>query len=291
MIVSDRGPRAAPDYADLSQRDWSASAAAYEAAESAASRYARVAAAVVRMADLRAGMEVVDLACGTGTVVEQMLGHADGATLSIVGIDHSEQMLQIARARLPSSAIRFELARAEDLGRVVPAKVDRVLCNAAFWQMSMRRVLRAVRERLKPGGYFVVSSPDLPPSTGPSEFDQLYARSKVIWMLLEERAARGLPLVRSGGRPRVSQADIVLDHARDCGFRLVKSAALPAQSSAADALTFLKIPALLKASPLLAGLPPAERDGILDVVTAQLPFVDATVSAKLWRVLVLAPEE
>ena len=287
MLIAESGPRVSRDLADITTRDWNRGAADYASIESDASRYARVAAAMVTMADIRRGMHVVDLACGTGTVTEHLVGRF--ADLSITAIDQSNEMLQIARQRVPSPSIRFELARAEHMGEVVARPVDRVLCNAAFWQMNMRRVLRIVRDLLTNDGCFVVSCPDRSPASDTTDIDELYVRSKLAWMLLEERAAMGRPLERDHRRERVSQSDIVIGHAADCGFRLAASRTIPVQSSVAGTLQFLQLPALFKASPLLAGLSPTEREDLLRVVANELEYVDATVSPKLWRVLVLMP--
>ena len=287
MLITESGPRVLRDVADITTRDWNRGAADYASIESDASRYARVAAVMVKLAAIRSGMRIVDLACGTGTVTGHLVGRFDD--LSITAIDQSSAMLQIARQRFSSPSIRFELARAERLDEVAPGAVDRVLCNAAFWQMNMRRVLRAVRGRLVADGYFVVSCPDQSPSGDATNVNELYARSKLAWMLLEAREAIGRPLVRDHRRERVSQADIVLGHATDCGFRLAASRTVPVQSSVEGTLQFLQLPALVKASPLLAGLSPSEREEVLRVVTTELQYVDATVSPKLWRVLVLAP--
>jgi ubiquinone/menaquinone biosynthesis C-methylase UbiE len=268
--------------------DWNQSAGLYESVEATAARYARVAAVLVRMARLRAGMTVVDLACGPGTVAQEICRTTTPGAVAITAIDHSSEMLDLARARLPLPSIRFALSRAEEMAAVLPQPVDRVLCNAAFWQMNMRRVLRAVRGVLAADGWFVVSCPDLAP-TDPRNPGELYARSRLAWMVLEARACIGRPYQPGPTRERISQADIVAGHAADCGFRLVTAQTISTQASVAGTLQFLQIPALFKASPLLAGLSPAEREHVLHVVAAELEYVEANVSPKLWRVMVFTP--
>jgi SAM-dependent methyltransferase len=270
-----------------SRTDWNRSAASY-ASIASTSRYTSVARAMVARAGVRGGTTIVDLACGTGTVTEEILRCVPVDAVEIIGIDQSREMLAIAKARLGSPAIRFALARAEELQAVVPPPVDRVLCNAAFWHMDMPRVLQAVRAVLHADGLFVVTAPDLSPDDA-TDVSELYTRSKLAWMLLEERAAIGRPLTPSGSRPRISQADIVLWRARESGFRLVTSETVLFETSAADTLAFIRMPALLHASPLLAGLTDDERAEVLRVVATELEFVDANVAPKLWRILVLAP--
>lgn len=272
----------------LTAADWNASAAPYHSVESTTGRYARIADAMIGLADVRPGMHIVDAACGTGTVTERLICRIGAGRLTVTAIDCSAEMLEIASHRLPSGAARFKLATAATMDQVVADPVDRVFCNAAFWQMDMRRVLHAVRRLLTAEGYFIVSSPDPLPDRQTSPYF-LYGRSKLAWMLIEARESIGQPLEDEPSQPRISQADIVVGHAEACGFRVVRSEALHVDSPVASTLEFLRIPAFLRTSPLLRGLSGHDREQVVRIVTAQLRHVEATVAPKRWRVIVLAP--
>src|SRR5262245_24168994 len=96
----------------------------------------------------RAGERILDVGCGTGHLTAQIA--AAGA--DVIGIDSSAEMIEQARRNFP--AIRFELADARDFAFAEP--FDAVFSNAVLhWILEPGRVVRRVREALKPGGRFV----------------------------------------------------------------------------------------------------------------------------------------
>jgi ubiquinone/menaquinone biosynthesis C-methylase UbiE len=113
---------------------------------------------LVELADLSTGMVVMDLACGTGITTEALLEQV-GETGRILAVDASPAMLEIARTRIHAANVTFLNSPAEQLGQVVGEKVDRVVCNAAFWQMKMEDALQAIARVLKPEGMFAFNIP------------------------------------------------------------------------------------------------------------------------------------
>lgn len=103
---------------------------------------------------------VVDVGCGTGRHLLELLR----VSARVIGIDHSAEMLAIARERIdPQDAERLELYEA-DL-RALPledAVADKVACFETLQHLPTQEFrLGAVRELarvLKPGGTVVVST-------------------------------------------------------------------------------------------------------------------------------------
>jgi ubiquinone/menaquinone biosynthesis C-methylase UbiE len=96
---------------------------------------------------------ILELGCGTGDLAEQ-LAEIGGRT---VGIDFSENMIQIASERFP--LIAFKVADAES----VPFhdnEFDVVVCNYTAHHFARpQKVFEEARRTLKPGGRVVVVMP------------------------------------------------------------------------------------------------------------------------------------
>ncbi len=119
--------------------------------------YRETATKLVELANVTVGMTIVDLACGTGIVIEQLQAKLAG-TGNIIGVDLSQAMLDIARAKFP--ALQFLQSPAERLHEVLPAgSADLLLCNSAFWQMKPRVTATVVQQILKPDAKFLFNVP------------------------------------------------------------------------------------------------------------------------------------
>lgn len=96
---------------------------------------------------------VLDLGCGGGWPTAMQLANAG---LDVVGVDESEHMLSLARARVPSGDFR-----AGDLRRL-PEDLGRFEAAVAFFSLQMLPradlpgVLASVRKLLRSGGIFVL---------------------------------------------------------------------------------------------------------------------------------------
>jgi ubiquinone/menaquinone biosynthesis C-methylase UbiE len=141
-----------------------ASAAAFDlAAASYDSGFGRTAAARVfrhvfqecLLARFRAGARLVDLGCGTGE--DAVFLAASG--YSVLGVDSSPRMIEAARAKagragLAPPALRFEVARAED----VAGEFDGAYSNfGALNCCDLPAVGRALARALRPGSPVVLS--------------------------------------------------------------------------------------------------------------------------------------
>lgn len=105
---------------------------------------------------------MLDVGCGAGIVTERALREIAGST--VVGVDGSPPMLDMARERLAPFAGRCELALA-DFEAMTPAAIPGGPFGAAFAVQAIhnatdegkRRTLASVRAALAPGGIFVLS--------------------------------------------------------------------------------------------------------------------------------------
>ncbi|HKK37259.1 MAG TPA: class I SAM-dependent methyltransferase [Paracoccaceae bacterium] len=96
---------------------------------------------------------VLDLACGSGPLLELL--HARSPELTLVGVDISPEELSLARARLPDGAATFLEAPAQDMAALPDGSADAVLCHWALTLMDpVAPVLDEVRRVLAPGGRF-----------------------------------------------------------------------------------------------------------------------------------------
>ena len=105
---------------------------------------------------LPAGSRVLDVGCGVGDFTARLAGLADG--VDVLGVDADPGMVATAASRYGSDLVRFAVARAQELDRVVPAaSVDAVFSVAALhWVPAAEHpaMLAQVRRVLRPGGLF-----------------------------------------------------------------------------------------------------------------------------------------
>jgi trans-aconitate 2-methyltransferase len=103
---------------------------------------------------LPAGARVLDVGCGVGDFTARLAGLAD----SVLGVDADPGMVATAASRYGSQSVRFAVARAQELDRVVPAgSMDAVFSVAALhWVPAAEHpaMLAQVRRVLRPGGLF-----------------------------------------------------------------------------------------------------------------------------------------
>jgi trans-aconitate methyltransferase len=105
-------------------------------------------ASLVELLAPQPGERILDLGCGTGHLTAAIAAAGAG----VIGLDHSAEMLEQARAAYPQ--LDFVAGDARDFAFGEP--FDAVFSNAALhWVRPPESAARCVRDALKPGGRFV----------------------------------------------------------------------------------------------------------------------------------------
>lgn len=104
------------------------------------------------LAELKPGMTVVDLGCGSGLTSLAALAQVPEG-LKLILVDKSPAMIDEARRQLGDRVQAYHVADAAEAAELVTEKVDRLLCNMALWTFpSAEVVLQRWREKIKPTG-------------------------------------------------------------------------------------------------------------------------------------------
>jgi ubiquinone/menaquinone biosynthesis C-methylase UbiE len=136
--------------------DWSSIASWYDEQLAAGSGPHETAVATLLglMPDL-ASADVVDVACGQGLATRAL---AEAGAASVVGVDSSPAMIEIARERTPTDLpISWRVDDAERLGAFGPACFDGATCQLGLMDIDdLAAALGSIRRVLKPRGWFVL---------------------------------------------------------------------------------------------------------------------------------------
>jgi trans-aconitate 2-methyltransferase len=109
---------------------------------------------LLQLVDIRPGLRVVDLGCGTGELTRRL---ADSLPDSdVLGLDSSPQMLERAGEHARRPGLRFELGNLAELG----GKWDLIFSNAALqWSDDHGQLIPYLLDHLTPGGQLAVQVP------------------------------------------------------------------------------------------------------------------------------------
>ncbi|MGF1514790.1 MAG: methyltransferase domain-containing protein [Elainellaceae cyanobacterium] len=103
---------------------------------------------------LRGEDRVLDLGCGTGTLIHRLLARAPAA--QVTGVDTCAEMLQMAQKKLPKT-VALRVGSAEGLP-LADSTVDVVVSTSAFhYFRNPQRALGEIRRVLRPGGQVVIT--------------------------------------------------------------------------------------------------------------------------------------
>ena len=123
-------------------------------------------AAVAKLAEVQPGETVLDLGCGTGTLLHALVARQPGARFT--GIDPDRQVLAIARRRLQSSAPTVELVEGYAQDLPFPDRAfDLVISTLIFHHLPdpvKVAALGEVRRVLAPHGRFLLVDFGAPPT-------------------------------------------------------------------------------------------------------------------------------
>jgi SAM-dependent methyltransferase len=107
--------------------------------------------------------DVLDIACGTGYGSRIL---ADHGARSVVGADISAEAVEFAKNHYSGPRVRFEIADAQTLEQFDDAVFDAVISFETIEHVPEDEgCLRAVHRVLKPGGLYIVSTPDRRPGS------------------------------------------------------------------------------------------------------------------------------
>lgn len=103
---------------------------------------------LLELLDAQPGERILDLGCGTGHLTEKIATRGT----DVIGLDHSQTMLDQARASFPH--LRFERGDARDFSFDQP--FDAVFSNATLhWVKPPEAAAACIAKALRPGGRFV----------------------------------------------------------------------------------------------------------------------------------------
>ena len=124
--------------------------------------------------------KVLDVACGTGDMVVELLRTRHAASLQVTGVDLSEEMLAIAKRKAPQA--EYRLADAEHLP-FGDASFDAVTCafgirNFVHLEQGLVEMVRV----LKPGGRLAILELATPDNPFIRFFYNIYTRRIIPWL-------------------------------------------------------------------------------------------------------------
>jgi SAM-dependent methyltransferase len=104
------------------------------------------------------GRDVIDVACGTGYGSKAL---ADAGAKTVVGLDISPDAIRFAESHYRADNVRFAVGDAQRMEDVADASADVVVSFETIEHVpDADAFLAEVRRVLKPGGTFIVSTPD-----------------------------------------------------------------------------------------------------------------------------------
>jgi trans-aconitate 2-methyltransferase len=108
---------------------------------------------LLKLVDIRPGLEVVDLGCGTGKLTRHLADTLPDS--DVLGLDSSPQMLERSKEFI-RSGLRFEMGNQSELA----GQWDLIFSNAALqWSEEHEKLIPYLFNRLRPGGQIAVQVP------------------------------------------------------------------------------------------------------------------------------------
>lgn len=199
--------------------------------------YRRLNHRLAELADLRDVRRVLDLACGTGATALACLRLMDPES-DLLGVDASEDMIDVARANILDPRARFVVCPAASVNRALAGAFDRAVCNAAFWQFpAPRQVLEALSSVLDSRARFVFN---VPAERIEGEGRRAHPFQIALARALEARTGRPFPTSPATLRP-----DLLREALDETGFEPDGPVRFVYESRQRELIELMSIPAML----------------------------------------------
>jgi SAM-dependent methyltransferase len=114
---------------------------------------------VGKSVDLKSASVVVDLGCGSGTLLGRIRDAS--ATARLIGIDIEPRALELARKAVPDAEFhQADLGGGDNVSSALAGQADVVLCSEVLEHLDHpERAVDLARSLLRPGGVFIVTVP------------------------------------------------------------------------------------------------------------------------------------
>ena len=177
---------------------------------------------------LRAGMELLDLGCGPGSITAGLADAVRPGT--VTGLDLNESQLDIARERARRLGLEnMELTSGDALRMPFPdGRFDAVHCHGFLMHSSsLRDQLEEIRRVLRPGG--ILSSRDM--DVAGSFISPVHHTNEGMWQMLADIVRR------EGADPLMGRH--LKTHLLNAGFRMLETGYAPDLYESAEEVAFL----------------------------------------------------
>lgn len=210
---------------------------------------------LVKIANIKKGMIIVDLACGTGITTREILKKL-GTSGKVIGIDSSKEMLNVAKKKNKQKNVSFFQSKAEKINKIIKEKVDLVLCNSAFWQTNMNKTLIGIKKILKNDGKFIFNLPSqyYKFTKGPKE--------TLFSPIMQQIATNIYRLKPKKKKLKLLDFETIIKILKNNCFKIVSYKTFEFKKTAKDVYEFLKIPIMTEKTFL--SLKYSEKMKILD---------------------------
>lgn len=210
---------------------------------------------LIELARINTARRVLDLASGSGATARSCLSHLPEDS-QLVGVDASEAMISLARMEIDDPRASFEVSTAETADVAVSGTFDRIVCNAAFWQLGTPYVLlQNLANLLDPGGLFVFN---VPAELVVGESSDVHALQIALARAIESEVGRSFAL-----NPQIIEPGRLAERLDEVGFELVAQERFVYRGLQKELLELMRIPVMI--APLTPGLSPETRQSVLDV--------------------------
>ena len=165
------------------------------------------------------------------------------------------------------------------MAQIIPNKIDRVLCNSAFWQVDAAQTLGAIKQILKPDGLFIFNLPDMF-GVNISQQGMPNIRRMMRQLAENEYGFRFPEMYPSHPSPILSGKDAVLALLREHGYGIQHYEQIAYRDNAQATHAFYSIPIMTERA--LPNIEYATRMEILHKVFSRLDIAPNQETETVW---------